>query len=220
MRPIVVFGTGDIAELAHFYFSHDAQRRVAAFTADGAYVKEDSFCGLPVVAFEEVADRFAPADHDMFVAVSYARINALRAEKYRQARERGYELATYVSSRATTWPGLHVGRNCFILEDNTVQPFVTIGDNVTLWSGNHVGHHARIEDHCFITSHVVISGGVTVKQNAFIGVNSTLRDHITIGRSCVIGAGSLVLQDTADFSVYTQPAATLSKVPSNRLRSL
>ena len=50
------------------------------------------------------------------------------------------------------------GDNCFILEDNTVQPFVTIGNNVTLWSGNHIGHDSVIEDDCFISSHVVVSG--------------------------------------------------------------
>jgi sugar O-acyltransferase (sialic acid O-acetyltransferase NeuD family) len=220
MKPLVIFGAGELAEVAHFYFRHDSERQIAGFTVDEAYVKEESFLGLPLVPFERVEQRFSPTEFDFFVALSYARVNALRAEKVAQARAQGYALASYVSSNATVWPGLEIGENCFVLEDNTIQPFVRIGANVTLWSGNHIGHHAVIEDNCFITSHVVVSGGVKVGEGSFIGVNATLRDHVTIGRQCVIGAGSLILQDAPDYSVFTTPAAERSKVPSTRLRKI
>jgi len=183
MSEVVVFGAGGIAELAHFYLTRDAGMKVKAFTVDREYVREPSFCSLPVVAFDEVERGFPAGEFSMFVAVSYARLNAVRTEKCAQARSKGYQLVSYISSRATTWSGLSVGDNCFILEDNTIQPFARIGSNVTLWSGNHIGHHAVIEDNCFITSHVVISGGVHVKDSTFIGVNSTIRDHVTIGQT-------------------------------------
>src|SRR5688572_28435296 len=220
MKPLLIFGAGDIAEVAHFYFTRDARVPVAGFTVDGAYLKDPSFCGLPVVAFEEAQARFGPATHDLFVAVSYARLNAVRAQKCAEGRARGYRLASYVSTKASVWDGFKVGDNCFILEDNTLQPFVQIGDNVTLWSGNHVGHHARIGANCFITSHVVISGGVQVGDNAFIGVNATLRDHVKVGARAVIGAGSLVLEDVPDDGVVAARGTELSKVPSSRLRRL
>ena len=220
MKRLVIFGTGDIAQLAHYYFTHDTGYEVAAFTVDAQYVGEGTFCGLPVVAFEEVAARHPPATHDMFVALAYAQLNALRRDKCAAAKALGYALATYVSPHATVLNEGRIGENCFILEDNTVQPFVTIGDNVTLWSGNHIGHHAQIGNHCFITSHVVISGGVRVGERTFIGVNSTVRDHVAIGAGCVIGAGSLILKDAADDTVYSAPAAELAKVPASRLRNL
>jgi len=217
---LVIFGASEIAEVAHFYYTHDSSRRIVSFTVDGAFLKESTLCGLPVVPFEELEARFPPSEHDAFVALSYAKLNTVRADKVAQLKARGYRLATYVSSKATTWPGLSIGENCFVLEDNTIQPFVRIDNNVTLWSGNHIGHHAHIGDNCFITSHVVISGGVRVGENSFIGVNATIRDHVKIGHHSVLGAGSLILQDVADFAVYTQPAAELSRVPSNRLRKI
>ena len=220
MKPLVIFGAGEIAEVAHFYFTRDAGRAVAAFAVDAAFLKEPAFCGLPVVAMESVEQAFAPQTHDFFVALSYAKINALRAQKCAEAKAKGYRLATYLSSKATVWPGFAPGANCFILEDNTVQPFATIGDNVTLWSGNHIGHHARIGANCFITSHVVISGGVVVGDNAFIGVNSTLRDHVRVGARSVIGAGSLVLEDVPDDGVVAARGTELSRIPSHRLRKL
>lgn len=219
-KPVVIFGTGDIAELAWFYFTEDAGRQVAGFTVDGAFLKETAFRGLPVIAFEEVERTFAPGEYDLFVALSYAKINALRAAKCADGKAKGYALASYISSRATTFPGFVHGENCFVLEDNTIQPFARLGHNVTLWSGNHIGHHAEIRDNVFITSHVVISGGVVVGENSFIGVNSTVRDHVAIGKLNVIGAGSLILKDTPDEAVFTQPAAELSKVPSSRLRRI
>jgi sugar O-acyltransferase (sialic acid O-acetyltransferase NeuD family) len=220
MRPLLIFGAGEIAEVAHFYFTRDTRIPVAGFTVDAAYLKESRFCGLPVVPFEEAQAAFAPGTHDLFVALSYARINAARTQKCAEGKARGYRLATYVSSKASVWDGFQPGENCFILEDNTLQPFVRIADNVTLWSGNHIGHHARVAANCFITSHVVISGGVEVGENAFIGVNATLRDHVKIGARSVIGAGALVLEDVPDDGVVAPRGTELSKVPSHRLRHL
>jgi sugar O-acyltransferase (sialic acid O-acetyltransferase NeuD family) len=220
MASLVVFGIGDIAELAEFYFRHDSNHRVSAFTVDGAYVKEQNFCGKPVIPFEEVAEAFPPDSHEFFAAVSYTKLNTLRAEKVAAAKWVGYRVAHYLSSKANVFPGFQAGENCFILEDNTIQPFAKLGTNVTLWSGNHIGHHATIDDNCFITSHVVVSGGVHIGANTFVGVNATIRDHIRIGQRCVIGAGSLILSDAEDESVFSPGATERARVPSSRLRGL
>lgn len=220
VADLVVFGAGDIAELARFYFTHDSAHRVVAFTVDAAYLTEPTFDGLPVVPFEEMASRFPADRHAAFVALSYTRLNAVRAEKCAALRQLGYSLVSYVSSRATVFTDFQAGDNCFILEDNTIQPRVRIGNNVTLWSGNHIGHHATIEDDVFVSSHVVVSGGVTIGAGSFLGVNSTIRDHVRIGRRCVLGAGAVVLGDTPDDSVYAPTATARSPVPSTRLRRI
>jgi sugar O-acyltransferase (sialic acid O-acetyltransferase NeuD family) len=220
VRPLLIFGAGEIAEVAHFYFTHDSARAVAGFTVDAQYLGENRFCNCPVVPFGEAPAAFPPGTHDLFVAMSYAKVNAVRAEKCAAAKAAGYRLASYVSSKASVWEGFEVAQNCFILEDNTIQPFVRIGENVTLWSGNHIGHHASVGANCFITSHVVISGGVQVGDNTFIGVNSTVRDHVRIGARSVIGAGSLVLEDVPEDGVVAARGSELSKVPSHRLRKL
>lgn len=220
MKDIVIFGAGDIAALACFYFTEDSARNVAAFTVDAAYRDAESFMDRPLVAFEQLQESYPPERYDLFVALSYAKLNRLRAEKAEAARGLGYMLASYVSSRATVFPDLSHGDNCFILEDNTIQPFARIGRNVVLWSGNHIGHHSVVEDDVFIASHVVVSGGVTIGQGSFIGVNATLRDHVTIGRECVIGAGALVLDDQAEHGVLAPRGTERSPVPSTRLRRI
>jgi sugar O-acyltransferase (sialic acid O-acetyltransferase NeuD family) len=219
-KPLIIFGTGDIAQLAHFYFSTDSGYGVVAFTVDAAYLTETTFCGLPVIAFEEISKQYPQDSHDLFIALSYSKLNAVRKEKYLAAKEAGYHLASFISSQATVLNDGQIGENCFIFEDNTIQPFVTIGNNVTLWSGNHIGHHSTIKDHCFIASHVVVSGGVEIGEQCFIGVNATLRDHIKIGEKCVIGAGALLLADAEPEGLYIGTATERSKVPSSRLKRI
>jgi len=202
MAKLVLFGTGDIARLAHVYFTRDSEHEVVAFTVDGAYLDGPDFRGLPLVPFEEITRHYPPDAYQLFVAVSYAQMNRLRAERYAQARALGYTLASYVSSRCTYLADEPPGDNCFILEDNTVQPFVTIGNDVTLWSGNHIGHDSAIEDHTFVSSHVVISGHVRVGGHCFLGVNSTIAHGVTIAPRTLVGAGGVITKDTTEGAVY------------------
>ena len=219
-KKLVIFGSGDIAQLAHFYFSSDSDYEVVAFTIDADYIDQPLFYGLPVVAFEEVALHYPPENYDFFVALSYSKLNALRKEKYLAAKALGYHLTSYISSHATVLNEGRIGENCFIFEDNIIQPFVTIGNNVTLWSGNHIGHHSVIKDHTFIASHVVVSGGVEIGEQCFIGVNATLRDHIKVGDKCVIGAGVLLLADVGAECLYIGTATECAKIPSTQLRTI
>jgi sugar O-acyltransferase (sialic acid O-acetyltransferase NeuD family) len=217
VTDLVIFGAGDIARLAHFYFTSDSPYRVAGFAVDRAYRQGDTFEGLPIIDFEEVERRFPPSSHHLFVAVSYAKMNRIRAAKYAEARQRGYTLASYVSSRATVLTTHPVGDNCFILEDNTVQPFVRIGSDVTLWSGNHIGHDSTIGDHTFIASHVVVSGHCTIGESCFIGVNATLRNSIRIADRTLIGAGAVIMGDTHEGGVYLPHRATLFAKSSDQV---
>ena len=217
MAKLIIFGAGDIARLAHYYFTRDSEHEVVAFTVDQKYKQGDTFLDLPLVAFEDLAKDFPPAEFKMFVALSYAKMNRIREEKYAQAKARGYELVSYVSSRCSFLTDHPIGDNCFILEDNTIQPFVRIGNNVTLWSGNHIGHDAIIEDHCFIASHIVVSGYVRIGNNCFIGVNATLRNSITIAPETLIGAGAVIMKDTVAKGVYLAPRAELASKTSDQI---
>jgi len=220
VAKVVVFGVGQWAELAHFYLTHDSPHDVVGFTLDAEYIESPEYKGLPVVPYDEVEQHYSPSEFKMFIPMSFKRMNHVRADKYYDARKRGYELISYVSSKATTFPGFECGDNCFIFEDNTIQPFVKVGNDVVMWSGNHIGHHTVIKDHVMITSHVVISGSCTIEPFCFLGVNATVRDETVIARETLVGMGVTILKDTKEFEVYkaagTQPAA----FRSDEIRSL
>jgi sugar O-acyltransferase (sialic acid O-acetyltransferase NeuD family) len=202
VKPVVLFGTGDFARVAHVYLRDDSPYEIAAFTVHGEYADADSFAGLPLVPFEELDQRHPPDAYDMLVAVGFSKVNRARAAIYDECKARGYELISYVNSRAMVSAETRIGDNCFVFEANVVQPFVSIGDDVVLWSGNHIGHDVTIGDHCFIASHVVVSGNVKIGERCFVGVNATFRDGITVAPDCVIGAGAAIMKDTIPGGVY------------------
>ncbi len=220
MKDLVIFGDGPTAELANLYFREDAGRKVVGFTVDAGFRHADDFASLPLVDFEEVERHFPPERCELFIAISYARLNQVRRAKLDAAVVKGFAIAHYVSSRASRFSTFVPAENQFILEDNTIQPFARIGRNVTLWSGNHIGHHSEIAEDVFIASHAVVSGNVRIGPRCFIGVNATIRDAVMIGADCVIGAGALVLQDLPAGSVVSPGPTEISKVPSSRLRRI
>lgn len=217
MSEIVVFGTGSFAEVAFQYLSNDSEYEVVAFTADEEYVSDNSMFGIPVVPFSEITDQFPPEQYDMFVAITYTDLNRLRTRKYHEAKEKGYEMISYVASDSIVWENVEVGENCFIFENQTIQPFVEIGDNVILWSGNHVGHHSTIGDHCFVASHVVISGHVEIGEYSFLGVNATIGDGVEVANDCLIGAQALITDDTKEYGVYVGERAELLNTNSREM---
>ena len=216
-KKLLIFGKGEFAELAHFYFCRENRYEVAGFILDREFLKENTFLGLPILPFEEIHRSHPPETSDVFVALGYSKINFTRKLKFEETKSKGYQCASFIHPRTTYLSGEQFGENTFIFEDNTIQPFVRIGKNVVIWSGNHLGHHCSIQDHVFITSHVVVSGGTVVGEQCFLGVNSTLRDHITVGERCVLGAGTLLLSDAAPDGVYLGQATERSRVPSHRL---
>lgn len=210
MSRLVIYGTGLIAEVAHFYFTNDSAYEVMAFTNGREFIKETSFCGRPVVPFEELERLYPPSEYAIFVALGYAKTNKIRQARVADAKSKGYACASYVSSRAICFGEVR-GENCFILENNVIQPFVRIGTNVTLWSGNHIGHHSRIGDNCFISSHVVVSGACDIGPNCFLGVNATVQDNVKLGAFVVVSPGAVVKRDCDERSVV-QPLDSTARV--------
>jgi sugar O-acyltransferase (sialic acid O-acetyltransferase NeuD family) len=205
MSKVVIFGAGKIADEAYFYLTNDSPHEIAAFTVDGAFVGAKEKLGLPVVAFEDVRELYPPGDFKMFVAVGYQELNQMRARKYEEAKARGYELVSYVSSRASNFGGAEVGDNCFILEFAVIQPCARVGNDVFIWSGNHVGHHSTVGDHCYIAGNCVISGNTVVEPYCFVGVSATIGHEVRVGARSFIGAGSLITKNVAPESVYITP---------------
>src|ERR1044072_5155 len=218
MAKVIIFGIQDFAQLAKFYLQHDSEHEVVAFSVHQQYLPEaETFEGLPVVAFDSAGEIYRPSESKFFAPMSPSRMSKLPESVYYQIRDKGYEMISYISSKATVFPSTSIGDNCFILEDNTIQPFTTIGNNVVLWSGNHIGHHNVIKDHVSFTSHVVLSGHCIVEPFAFIGVNATIRDGIHIAEGSFIAMAPAVVMDTEPWGVYKGNPAKKSETLSTEL---
>ena len=125
MSKVVIFGIGRGADVATRYFRADSPHEIVAYTVDDAYAARKEFMGRPVIPFSRVETEVPPAECRMFIPLGFQRMNALRAEKYAAAKEKGYSLESYVSSKIVAWERPAFGENCFILEGNVFDFDVT-----------------------------------------------------------------------------------------------
>ncbi len=216
LNKLVIIGDGAFAQLVYEYFTHDSEYEVVGFAVEQEFIKNSSLFNLPIVAFESIEESFDPATTFFYAALVYNQLNRLRERLYIAAKAKGYKPASYISSRAFVWKNVEIGEHCFIFEDNTVQPFVKIGQNSVLWSGNHIGHHSTVGNHCFIASHVVISGFCEIGNYSFIGVNATLANNIKIAEDNWIGPSVTILKDTEANLIFKGDQPEPAKISATR----
>lgn len=210
MKSLVIFGLGVIADVAYHHFKRDGEYEIKAFTCDSAWFSDThrtnpSHHGLPIVPFEAVESFFDPEQVSIFVAIGYHGLNTIRAQKCREAKAKGFRLASYISPKADVGPWLRVGENCLILDSVGIQPGAEIGNNVSIWNNALIGHHSKVEDDCWIAAGATLGGLMTLGAGSFVGLNATLGGDIIIGASSFIGGGALVLNSAEPKSVFIQP---------------
>ena len=212
MARVILFGLTEMSEMMLFYLTHDSAHKVTAFTVNEKYLTQSSFCGLPVLPFETVEKTHPPGSFEMGIPLGYKDVNRLRAAKYAEAKAKGYRLITYVSSKATTWPGAVIGENSYLFEQCVMMPFSKVGNNVNVSVGCLVGHHSIIGDHCFLSAHTTVLGCANIGSHCILGANSTIKDLVTVADSCVIGVGTEITSNTKPGQVYiAAPPQLLSK---------
>lgn len=217
-KKLIIIGLSNNAKLAAYYFNKDTDYDVVGFAVDKQFNNGNTYFNLPVFNLDEIGTNQPPSSFDAFVAVGYNQMNDVRKNLYLKVKKMGYHLPNYISPKCAFLTEEPIGDNNFILEDNTIQPFVSIGSNNVLWSGNHIGHDVKIGDHNFITSHVVVSGFTQIKNNTFIGVNVTIRDNVIIEDKSLLAAGAIVMKDTKQEEVWLPAQSTLFKKKSSEIK--
>ena len=202
-KKLIIIGAGETANLAYEYFTHDSEYEVVAFCVNSEYKKLDFFHSLPVIEYEKLLELYPCNEYYVFVALAGEKLNRNRERLYLDVKKKGYNIASYVSSRAFVWGNVEIGENCFILEHNVLQPFTRIGNNVIMWSGNHLGHQSVVCDNCFVSSHCVIAGFCEIGANSYLGINCSIGDNVKIGRDNYIGMGAIIVKNTKQGSFYS-----------------
>jgi sugar O-acyltransferase (sialic acid O-acetyltransferase NeuD family) len=220
MSRVVIFGCGTGADTAFRYLSQDAAHEICAFTVDASFLRQPSFHGLPVVPYESIASAYPPDAYDMFVPLGFQGMNSVRADRYLDAKSQGYRFINYVNSHHYSLEPLRIGENCFILDSQTFNLDVSIGDNVTMWSGNHIGDRTTIGSHVWISSHVTLASDVAVGDYCFLGVGSCVSNGVRLAPRTFVGANVLMGQHSVESGVYVAPPATRVQMGSDRFLSV
>ena len=218
-RKLYIFGARNFAEVCHHLFTRDSDYDVAGFVVDGKYLDSSTFCGLPVIAYEEFRLRVRRDDADIFLAIGVDKINTVRAEKFEQLLNDNCRFASFVSSSSPVGADFLVQPNTMIMEHVLIHPRVQVGKNSIIWMGSRIAIKAAIGDHCWVTS-AAIGDSAKVGDYSFIGLNATIAPTVTVGSHNLIGACAAIMQDTKDYAVYRGQRSMPSPVSSVRLRNL
>lgn len=210
MKDIIIFGIGNIAEVAYYYLKNDTNHNIIGFALEKKYIKEKFKFKLPIIEFEKMENNYPPNKYTFFAPCSGTNLNRFRERIYNEGKKKGYNFFTYISSKANVYTE-NIGENCFILENTTIQPYTKIGNNCILWSGSCLCHHSIIENHVFIATQVVISGMCRIKNYCFIGANASLKDSVTLEEGTVVGMSACITKNTKGNAIYIGLPAKLFK---------
>lgn len=217
-KKLLIFGTHEISEMATYYFNKENIYKIEGYVLDDKYIDKDSFLNKPVIPYSDIRKKFSNEEFCFHVAISFKQHNQLREKKYKQVKEDGYELISYIDPNSVISDKTKIGENCFILENQTIQYNVNIGDNVVIWSGNHIGHGSIIRNHVYISSHVVVSGHVEIDERAFLGVNSAIKDFCKIGKDSFITMGANVTKNINPGSVVMPSSSIILENDDKRAK--
>ncbi|WP_029036038.1 acetyltransferase [Salinimicrobium xinjiangense] len=206
-KKLIIYGVGRYAEYVRYVFDNDSSFTVIAYCIEKTLLKENEFDKLPLYAFEDLKSHFSPDCCSLFIAVGQ---NEIRKRIFQDAQKTGFGLVNYISSKANTWKNLSLGKNCFIGEGSTLQPFVEIADNCILFAAN-IGHHTKIGKNVLVSA-MTLGGNVEVGDNCFLGMNSTVAQNVKLGENTIIGMGCTISRDTEPNSVYSAKGTSKRKV--------
>ena len=218
MRPLVIFGTRNFAEIADYFFTTDSAYKVVAFTVDSEYLEEDTFKGRPVVPFDELESTFPPGEADVFVAIGINAVNRMRAERVEAVQKKGYALASFIHSTACVPSAIQPGPNTMIMDNVLLHPYVQVGFNTIIWSRAGIALKCRIGNHCWITS-AQLGESIHLGDYCFVGLGAIIAPFLHIGARTVIGAGAVIQDDLDEASVVKAAACRVARFKSDRLRN-
>jgi len=217
MKKLLIWGNSEFAEHIFYQFKQNSNYDIAAFVVDAEYNTKSTLLNLPVENFENIEEKYPPAEYNMFIALGYSKMNTLRELKYKQAKEKGYELVSFIHPSSIVAENVKIGENCFIFENNVIQPFCKLSNNIFVYASSTICHHSIIENNVFIASNVCINGYVNIKKNSFIGASATIRNNITIEEKGLIGSGCTILENTKPEQVYKSINSQLLDITSDKV---
>ncbi|MBQ4634942.1 MAG: hypothetical protein IJB64_00760 [Akkermansia sp.] len=209
MNKIVIYGDSDLGKRMYQYMRLENAANVLCFTTAQAFMSKKEFCGLPVIAAEELAKHYDIDSFSILIAVGYSKINTIRRRIYQECKDAGFRIASFISKSAQI-DTEDVGEGCIILPHCYVGPGCKLGICNIMSGGVMITHDCTIGNFNYISAASVLGGHSHITDNCFIGLNSTIKDGITIAPYSLLGSAANVVKSTEEYGIYVgNPARML-----------
>ncbi|MCI0499085.1 MAG: hypothetical protein L0Y36_05330 [Planctomycetales bacterium] len=192
---VVIFGIGPISKTIFYACQKSGVCNICGFAADRRYIRDETFCGLPVTAFEEIERLYPPRQFDMLVVNVGAVAGTLsRKDMFLRAKNKRYHLINYIDARAEVVDGAVHGENNIIMSNTHIGPSGRMGDNNFIRENLYLGHDFILGSHNFLGVGCIFGGACRIGDLNFIGLGATVLNDIEIKNANLIGAGSVVIR--------------------------
>ncbi len=208
MKNIVILGNNDFGRLLKYYIGIDDKREVVAFTVNRDYIKEDQFCDLPVVPFEDIENVYPPEQYEIMLAIGNSKMNDVRKKMYFECKEKGYTIASYIHSSCS----IHtedIGEGNILLENCLLYPYSKLGNGNLLWDHVLISHDCVVGDFNTFSSYADLCGYVKIGNNGYFGKHCILNDFMEIADYTLIGAAAYAKGKTKEYDVVV-PARSVT----------
>lgn len=209
-KQILIYGAGTYGKIVYHdikQFGEDVE--VASFVMDEKYVYTDSLYGIPIVPFEKVDNEYPPEDYQMLVCCGYT-VMRNRKIMYDRAKDKGYKLANYISSKAILENTPLMGDNNIVLANAVIGYDGKMGSDNIIFQNVWLGHEFKIGSHSIIGFGSNIGGRAVIGNLSYISIGVTAKGRITFGDESLVGVGTNVIKDVEPFStVVGNPAKTI-----------
>ena len=214
MDKIVIVGVNEFAEYLFYTILKENQVEVVGFATLKDFLTVNQFCNLPVYPLEDLANILNSHDLKVLITIGYTKMNARREKTYNLCKSLGYDIYTYISSRAVCDSDL-IGEGCIVMPMSYIPPLTKLGVCNVINVATIIGHTSVIGNFNWFSGNVTMGGNVTVHNNCFIGMNCLLKNGIRVNSQTMIGAYSYLSDDTIEGRFYSgNPAVNTKKLKS------
>lgn len=207
MKNIVILGNNDFGRLLNYYVSVDDSRQAVAFTVNKEYIKENTFCELPVVPFEDVEAIYPPREYEILIAIGNSKMNDVRKKMYYECKKKGYTVASYIHSSCS----IHtkdIGEGNILLENCLLYPYSKLGNGNLLWDHVLISHDCIVGDFNTFSSYADLCGYVKIGNNGYFGKHCILNDYMEVADYTLVGAAAYAKGKTEVYDVVV-PARSI-----------
>lgn len=191
MRNLIIFGDTTFAERLFKYISFEGRDRVIAFTQEQNFISMKELQGLPVIPFEDL--EMLNSEFEIVIGIGYTQMNNLKKKVYNLCVNKGYKVATYISTNAVVYTN-DIQEGCFLAPGAVVGPGCKLGKANFLASSAVLSHDNEIGNFNYISTNAVFGGFSKVKDNCFFGLHCTIKDGIDIASNNLFGSAANVLK--------------------------
>ncbi len=206
-NKLIVFGIAKHAELVAELARSLPEFEFVGFTANRRFITADRIGDYPLHPFEELAERWNPAEHSVHVALEYSRQSADRARLVGEADQLGYSIASLIHPSAIIAPSAVIGRHALICESVIIQSCAEIGANVAIHAGSLIGASVEIADNVHIGTRATIERHSRIAQNCTIGSGSTIAEGRSVAAQCTLQPRSIITANV-EVGTLTHPLMT------------